>query len=229
MKKYIFILVVFFGLKAANAQVSYVHLSFSSTGALYNDTVNEGDFLTVSCWVKNTGNIALSSPIDMYVSSMDDSSNMILANQYVGSYNTNNDTLYPGDSIHVVTTNYVSLQAFKAGDNIVVIWPNAIGNSPITIDELVLSVHVNTINEIENKLTSDLIIFNNPLDNNILVKADREIDSYRLINILGNSVCYEQGIKESSISIQKGKLKSGVYFIEVRQKDIVQLRKIIIN
>ena len=118
MKKYLLIVLVLgaFNLKA---QVANVHLSFGTTGVVYPSNANEGDMISFSFWMVNTGNIPLNSSIEMIIA-VEDSSSISYATSSLGSFVDVDSVLSPNDSIFIVIWDQVSSARYMFGDNIVV-------------------------------------------------------------------------------------------------------------
>ena len=226
MKKYLFILVVFLGITSTSAQVSKVHLAFGTTGIVYPDTVRVGEYISFSFWIKNTGNIALDTSLSINLSVED--SNSILSTLNLGSYNQSN-TLKPGDSTFIVAGGIVNIQSFKLGDNIVVIWPAAIGPYVITADKYTGDLFINSASSVDELTQNKIEIYPNPVTDFTQIKANGIIKEYKVLNILGSIVQQKEHIYSSTTAIRKNELESGIYFIELTIDGNQYIKKIIIN
>ena len=147
----------------------------------------------------------------------------------LGSFATVDSTLLPNDSIFIVMWDHVSSARYSQGDNIVVIWPAAIGPYPITTDEFVGNIKESVLSSIAQNQSEEFNIFPNPILETATLKANQPISTFKMIDILGNLVRYQDNIQDNFIAIHKNELKSGIYFVEIKIGDNTQIKKVIIK
>jgi len=228
MKKYLLILFILIAFNI-KAQVSNVHMSFGSTGVVYPDNVNEGDFISFSFWMVNIGNIPLISEIEIIIAVEDSATNSNYSTSSLGSFSDIDSTLSPNDSIFIVVWDHVSSARYSQGDNIVVIWPNFYSPYPSTSDEFTGNINVSTLSSVVQKQNNEFNIFPNPIIETATIKTQQPITTFKMIDILGNVVRYAESIQDNFIAIHKNELESGIYFIELKIGDNTQLKKVIIK
>jgi len=208
----------------AKAQVANVHLSFGATEVVYPSNVNEGDMISFSFWMVNTGNIPLNSSIDILIA-IDTS----FTARSLGDFMDVDSVLSPNDSIFIVTWDHVSSANYRLGDNIVVIWPNFYTPYPSTADEFTGVINVSTLNSVGQKQSEEFSIFPNPITETATLKTQQPISTFKMIDILGNVVRYTENIQDNFIAIHKNELKSGIYFIEIKIGENTKIKKVIIR
>ena len=228
MKKYFLIVVVFVAFQV-NAQVANVHLSFGSTGVVYPTHVNEEDLISFSFWMVNTGNIPLSSSIEIIVAVEDSSLNSTYSTGSLGSFADIDSVLSPNDSIFIVAWDHACTANYRIGDNIVVIWPAAVGPNPITSDEFIATINVSLLTTVQQKQTDGFNVYPNPISETAIVKTQQHISTFKMIDILGNVVRYAENVHNNFMAIHKNELESGIYFIEIRMGEKTQIKKVIIK
>jgi len=224
MRKYLLILVATLSLMGAKAQVANVHLSFGSTGVVYPNQVNEGDLISFSFWMVNTGNIPLTSSIDILIA-IDTS----FTARSLGDFMDVDSVLSPNDSIFIITWDQVSSANYKQGDNIVVIWPGAVSPFPITADEFVGNIHMSSPISVQQKQSDEFNVYPNPILESATIKAQQPISTFKMIDILGNAVRYAENVQDNFIAIHKNELESGIYFIVIKMGETTQIKKVIIK
>lgn len=228
MKKYLLILFVLAAF-TIKAQVSNVHISFGTTGVVYPVNVNEGDFISFSFWLVNRGNIPLSSPLEIIIAIEDSAVNSTYSISSLGSFSEIDSVLSPNDSIFIVVWDHISSARYSQGDNIVVIWPNFYSPYPSTSDEFIGNINMSTLSSISQKQSEEFNIFPNPIIETATLKTKQPISTFKMIDILGNVVRYQDNIQDNFIAIHKNELKSGIYFIELKIGDNTQIKKVIIK
>ena len=228
MKKYLFIVLVLISF-TIKAQVSNVHLSFGSTGVVYPANVNEGDMISFSFWMVNRGNIPLASPIEMIIAVEDSGVNTTYSTSSLGSFADIDSTLSPNDSIFIVVWDNVSSASYSQGDNIVVIWPNFYSPYPSTSDEFIGNINVSALSSVVQKQSEELNIYPNPITDKATLKTNQSISSFKMIDILGNIVRYEENIQSNFMAIYKNELESGIYFIELKIGNNIEIKKVIVK
>jgi hypothetical protein len=229
MKKYLLILFVLFAY-TIKGQVSNVHLSFGSTGVVHPSNVNEGDMISFSFWMVNTGNIPLDSSIEMIIAVEDSASSPVsYTTSSLGSFVDVDSVLSPNDSIFIVIWDYVSSARYGLGDNIVVIWPNFYTPYPSTSDEFTGTINVSTLSSVAQKQSDVFSIFPNPIIETATLKTVQPISTFQMIDILGNVVRYAENIQNNFMAIHKNELKSGIYFVEIKTGNNTQIKKVIIK
>ena len=227
MKKYLLIVLVLgaFNLKA---QVANVHLSFGTTGVVYPSNANEGDLISFSFWMVNTGNIPLNSSIEMIIA-VEDSSSISYATSSLGSFVDVDSVLSPNDSIFIVIWDQVSSARYMFGDNIVVIWPNFYTPYPSTSDEFTGTINVSALSSVAQKESEDFNIFPNPIKETATIKTHQPISTFKMFDILGNVVRYVENVHDNFMAINKNELENGIYFIELKIGETTQIKKVIIK
>jgi hypothetical protein len=90
---------------------------------------------------------------------------------------------------------------------------------PVTLDVLT------GVNEFE---TSAVMIYPNPVVSNLNIKADAQIRSVELLNLMGQSV-YKYDVNAETHQINTSDLNSGIYMIKVDLENSTLTRKININ
>jgi len=228
MKKYLLIVLVL-GAFHLNAQVANVHLSFGTAGVVYPSNVNEGDMISFSFWMVNTGNIPLNSSIEMIIAVEDSSSPISYATSSLGSFMDVDSVLSPNDSIFIIIWDHVSSARYMLGDNIVVIWPNFFSPYPSTSDEFTGSINVSTLSSVEQKQIEDFNVFPNPITETATIKTQQSITTFKMFDILGNVVRYVENVHDNFMAINKNELESGIYFIELKIGETTQIKKVIIK
>ena len=223
MKKYFLIALVFVAFQV-NAQVANVHLSFGAAEVLHPSQVNEDDFISYSFWMVNTGNIPLTSSIDILIAV--DSSFMARS---LGDFMDIDSVLSPNDSIFIVVWDHACTANYRIGDNIVVIWPNFYTPYPSTSDEFVGNINVTSLTAVQQKQSDGFNVYPNPISETAIVKTQQSISTFKMIDILGNVVRYAENIQDNFIAIHKNELKSGIYFIEIKIGENTQIKKVIIR
>ena len=226
MKKYLLILFVLFAF-TIKGQVSNVHLSFGSTGVVYPSNVDEGDMISFSFWMVNTGNIPLGSSIEMIIAVEDSASSYTTSS--LGSFVDIDSVLSPNDSIFIIIWDHVSSARYGLGDNIVVIWPNFYSPYPSTADEFTGTINVSTLSSVAQKQSEEFSIFPNPIIETATLKTVQPISTFRMIDILGNVVRYAENIQDNFMAIHKNELNSGIYFVEIKTGNNTQIKKVIIK
>ena len=229
MKKILLIFSVILAFSTTSkSQVSNIHLSFGELGVTYHDTLDFNQTISFSFWIKNIGNIPLESVIEI---------NLITSNyptdvHWLGEF-TNSDTiLSPGDSIYITCWDYISSQAYVGGDNIVVIWPSAVTPLPLTTDEFVGGVFINTTTQLNSILKEhDFSIYPNPIsDRSVLTNINnKEIRHITFYDILGNIIYREENIDLQQINIKEDEFNTGIYFVEISSGQNKIIKKIIIK
>lgn len=142
------------------------------------------------------------------------------------------DTLIPlfqgNDTILVHVSNYQFTSAhYKAGNNIVVVWPrlgNIIGT---TFDSLqidtVFFVPLSSVNML-NESNQAFYFFPNPVTDAIMIKSGSEsfIDYVRILNELGQEIMFRRSsVKYLDVRF----LSEGFYFIEIKERNGTISRK----
>jgi len=84
----------------------------------------------------------------------------------------------------------------------------------------------NGINENENE---ELVrVYPNPFTNTTTIQSDQPISSYRIYSISGRLVREQENLSGNTITIDRGNLPSGMYFIEVLSREGVLSREKVI-
>ena len=215
----------------SKSQVSHVHLSFGGNGVVYQDTTDFGNLISFSFWIKNTGDIPLNSEIEINLLIGDSTLNNSDIH-FLGSFADSDTTLGPGDSLYIFCWDYISAQSYVGGGNIVVIWPSATSPFPLTTDEYTGTVFVNNSTSINNKFTTNnFAIYPNPItEQSVITNLNMNLlSTIRVFDILGNLIYIEEDTKQKFIAIQKEKLKTGIYFVEIISGENKIIKKIIIK
>jgi len=225
MKKHFLILVAILGLITAKAQVSNTHLSFGSSGVAHPQYVSPDEVISYSFWLVNTGNIPLEGEVEI-LSNFNNSVNV----RCLGHFADTDSVLSPNDSIYILAWDQVSYLNYIGGDNIVVIWPNAISPFPITTDEYTGTINLDTgTSSISETGITEINVFPNPITEKSVVELSSGVSTFRIYDVLGKVVRFEENIKTDFIAINKNELQNGVYFIEVNIEGKVITEKIIIK
>ena len=228
MKKYLLIVLVL-GAFHLKAQVANVHLSFGTTGVVYPSNVNEGDMISFSFWMVNTGNIPLNSSIEMIIAVEDSSSPVSYATSSLGSFVDVDSVLSSNDSIFIIIWDQVSSARYMLGDNIVVIWPNFYSPYPSSSDEFIGTINVSTLSSVAHKPSEYFNVFPNPITETATIKTEQPISTFKMFDILGNVVRYVENVQDNFMAINKNELESGIYFIELKIGETTQIKKVIIK
>ena len=223
----IFCIILAFATKS-KSQVSNIHLSFGEMGVTFHDTLDFNQMISFSFWIKNTGNIPLESVIEI---------NLITSNyptdiHWLGEFADSDTILNPGDSIFISCWDYVASQAYVGGDNIVVIWPSAVSPFPLTSDEYVGGVFVNTTTMLNSIIEEqDFSIYPNPIsERSVLTNVNnKHITSVTFYDILGNTIYREENINVKQINIKEEEFNTGIYFVEIISGENKIIKKIIIK
>jgi len=78
--------------------------------------------------------------------------------------------------------------------------------------------------------TENLKIYPNPFSTSTTIQTDHLISSYRIYNISGRLVSEERNLSGRSVTVKRGGLRSGMYFIEVLSDDgVLGREKVIIQ
>ena len=179
-----------------------------------DDTVCTGYTDVYSVYVKNKGNAAYTGTVYLYT--YVDSSNGFLQD---GSFDTAFVSLAPGDSVQMYHTHaYDTMGVFRAGGNIVVIWPS--GNSISTVDSSLLTPVDMEICSGVNDITQEhsVVLFPNPSDNDIFIRNENEqneVVRIRVLDISGREVAFYHNAQIISVR----SLSPGLYFLEATFRD----------
>lgn len=126
--------------------------------------------------------------------------------------------IFPGDSIIARPLPYqFDLTHFDDGDNIVVVWPAARA-AGVQADTLTIGVYFVRLSGIDEPERSTLLAYPNPAIQFIKLESspDNDVKYVRIIDSKGALVYYSTEFKSY---IDVSRLYSGVYLIEIGQKD----------
>lgn len=197
---------------------SQTYLSFGVNGVSHEDTLYIGDTINFNFWIVNQSTLLMTDSLSINCETFDDAGVSIAAMPIGNYYNT---TLAPGDSLFVTISEIVSYQSYVLGDNIVVIWPAAVGGG--TVDTSFTHLHVldsvSATGFNERFVNHEVLFYPNPVDQNVIFfNSVYPISDMQIVDIFGRVVaCYEDVyVGPSNISLHN--LSKGVYFIRMNVK-----------
>jgi hypothetical protein len=135
-----------------------------------------------------------------------------------------NVLIFPGDSVTFLVNNYFfDPSYFKAGDNIVVVWPIA---NISDVDSLYLETYYVHISGIYDSYSEkELSISPNPALDHITIKSsDVELEQVRIYSIDGRLIS-ESATKAGRITINH--LTPGVYYVYFYHRKGISVRKLL--
>lgn len=189
-------------------------LGFDSTSTNMGslpDTINLNDNYVHTLTIHNFDSVDFTGTI--YLVAAIDSSGTLLSVDTVGSVFVSN--LGWTDTVSITYTEaYNTLNGYKLGDNIVVVWPVA-GTTAIR-DSIRQNVYIDNPASIQtlNNTNKDVLIYPNPFTNTIHLKGihlENVLKQVRLFDVSGRMV----NIGDSSLIINLKDVKAGVYFLEL--------------
>lgn len=126
------------------------------------------------------------------------------------------------DTIIVSISNYAFTQAtYRAGNNIVVVWPRLGNNPATTYDSLQLGtiyfVLLSSVNIISAQ-NDPTLFFPNPVVSEIIINKNgiKSIEYVRILNDIGQQILYRRTF-EDHLDVRF--LSKGFYFIEIRERN----------
>ena len=128
-------------------------------------------------------------------------------------------SILPGDSVSLFRSGYFfSVTHFDDGDNIIVVWPQAI-TTPVLVDTLQQQIHfVSLLAGIDNSDRESLILYPNPASKFISfnIPDGLIIKQVRIYDAEGREI-YQSSFIKNYISINEW--PAGIYLIEVEKAD----------
>jgi hypothetical protein len=207
-------------------------LAFGHEDPVIQDSVSFYDYLTVDCFIKNTGTDTIFSTIRLMITANPDGGDIVARELLSFSF----DLLGfpPGDSVHIPAptvqnpTNgafdvVLTSNNYSGGDNIIVVWPVIDGNSSFSSEQYNKGVFVNQPTSIEPQVIDDLKVLTSSYGF-ISVQSSVAIDKLLLYNMEGKLM---QTSSTSKISTTK--LTSGIYLLKVFQNDRYVSRSVFVN
>jgi|SRR6185436_10321639 len=193
---------------------------------LPNDTAYEQqtDSLIINVINMDSGFVAINDTLWVFLRNTDtiyDQFPDILVSLFI-------DTLQGNDTFHLENGNYpYSQSTFKAGNNIVVVWPRMGINPNTTYDTLQIdtvyfvpfaSVSMLNVN------SEAFSIFPNPVSEEIYINSvpEKYIEYVRILNDIGQEVLFRRTFEER---LDVRFLSEGFYFFEIRERNGTIIRK----
>ena len=220
MKKlFLFLAILSLNFAGLNSGFAQAKLGIQSLQGL-PATVQIGKIYQFKITIRNKGNQSWTGkPVVLYKTDMD--SSQTPPSYFYFNTSGNSITMHPGDT--VVLNSYFKPESthWRVGKNIVVIWPAAmIGYPPVASDSTHIEITGLSGVGIDEKSNESLVrIFPNPaIDQlNLIVNGKQnELERVRILNLLGEELFLSETLV-SSISLDK--LKSGIYFLEVKLRN----------
>jgi hypothetical protein len=232
MKRKIFLLIVIFltSIYSKNCFAQLIQLTILSVDSFpvlpqdtaYEANQNQYNFL-VHVFNMANNQVTVNDTCRIFLKNTDTtfSTTEILASTPVG-------TLFGFDFINIPVNNYQFTPAtYKAGNNIVVVWPRIGNGTNTTFDSLqidtVYFVPLLSMNML-NVQNQTFTFFPNPAIDQIIINSDREkyIDYVRILNDLGQTILYR---RSAGKYLDVKFLSEGFYFIEIRDRNGTISRK----
>ena len=225
--KYILLCGVFFaqyfGAKAQTQNISVESMSGFPAQAVYDSSY------TFSVMLQNNDSAYYQG--DIHIAFHTDSVNVIDTGYFGGVVNVN----IQGNSFHSITISGFSFtdSTFKLGGNVVVVWPVSTNGAQImvtdsfyTVVEILGYAGISDITQINN----DNDVFPVPANDVLFLPqniAENNIEYIRIINMLGRTKYYSD---KAVAYINTSFLEQGVYFIEIKEKNIsAKVFKVVID
>lgn len=193
-------------------------LGFDSTSTNMGslpDTINLNDNYVHTLTVHNFDSVDFTGTI--YLVAAIDSSGTLLSVDTVGSVFVSN--LGWTDTVSITYTEaYNTLNGYKLGDNIVVVWPVA-GTTAIR-DSIRQNVYIDNPASIQtlNNANKDVLIYPNPFLNHFVVKNfnwKNELKQVRIFNSEGKLILQQMNLNFTNLEY----LTKGMYFIYIDHPD----------
>ena len=179
----------------------------------FPDSVIDGQVVGMSIIISNTGGAFFNSDLAILIHT-DSSLSPVDTLFYDTSYtlqNTFTDT--------IVITHTFNAADYDEGDNIVVVWP-ASSQSAILVDpdSLVFPLIFRHLGVPENDPGQEVSLYPNPAAHFVNLEIDHpeKVEQVRIVDVLGKDLLNFSGAVEK-FSVES--LSSGIYFVEVRNKD----------
>lgn len=173
-----------------------------------SDTVIMNTSVTYGVSVVNTGNVALSGPVTVYIGNIDSTATFHLVDSVITQF-----TLFPfnpGDTQSVLITHTIDPAKFYEGNNTVVIWP--VHGSAVTTDTASKNIFVIIFSSTEELTMEKLIIYPNPVKDALRIVANETIEQVRIFDLSGQLV--QTAVFPENLDVSS--LPAGIYCIEAR-------------
>ena len=214
MKKLFFTLFtfIFFSLCQKNAGAQAVHLD---SIASFPDTIQfDNEVVAMTIYISNSGGIFFNADIAILIHSLTDSTAADTL-YYNPNYQISGNTL--SDTISISHT--FKAADFDGGDNIVVVWP-ASSQLPIAVsgDSLTYDLYFKGVGVAEYGFAQSVSVYPNPSGHDMWLRMayPEKVEQVRVFDVLGNQVMlFNEAVSKFSVE----SLSSGVYFVEVVNKD----------
>lgn len=185
---------------AANAQSS---LGISKVTLNFPDSATFGDSATFTCWIKNQGPSAFSGTIYVKFGISDTSGLQVTVKD------SSLVTLAAYDSIPVSIEETFSQNRYRAGTNVVVIWPQPASGPATVTDSLTKTIYIWPAG-IDDVVAEKLFLYPNPATDVVFVGSHfTDIEVY---NLSGRLVFKSEKINRINIAT----LSPGAYLIRAR-------------
>ncbi len=207
----ILLLLLFAALNTAGQ--SNLALSASVNG--FPDTTTFGDSATITFYIKNYGPAVYSGKVYLHFGTSDTSGIQVNISDSVTA-----SSLIPGDSVSVTIKETFSQARYKAGTNVVVIWPQPASGSASTLDTLFKNLYI-IPSSIEEHGAVHFRLYPNPADDKILLIHEGNTAEYTVYDLSGHQWTVHSRNNELDISA----LPPGYYIIQVTRPLMKPFRK----
>ena len=201
-----------------------VNLGMSKEIISFPDTVDYGDTAYYTAHVINYGPDIFTGDITVYTAILD-TSGLNIIDTDTSLYNTTN--LTQNDSLPVILTAFYDSVNYQRGNNVVVIWPSAIG--AFTIDSVRDTVYVRDLQtSLKTIVVSKYLkIYPNPVKTAAVIENNSKEIKYKTIRILNSSGRIEKTLTFSEF-IDFSHLSQGIYYLELineKEKTVLKIIK----
>jgi hypothetical protein len=221
MKKFLLFFGIFINAFAIHAQVS---LGISHIIYFYPDTVNHGDSINYTAFVKNYGPSTFNGDIKVHTAVLDTANGSLnIVGIDTTLYNTAN--LSANDSVSVYINGVCDSTNYRKGNNIVVIWPSAVNAT--TRDSVHDTVYVRELSSVKTIIVSKhLKLYPNPVNNIGYIHEENYQNTFETIIITDQVGRIVKTIKYSEFIDFTG-MQSGIYYLAISSKSLTTVLKVI--